>query len=457
MKKRPPNFFHRSFSVLFNGSIILILLLCFPVYSMAESVGCDDSYVQLDNNALVINVATTGVDDTANIQCALDAATSDGYPVVRLGAGTYFISGLMAENFKGTLEGKTKTSTIIEVPDRSVDCYLGMEFVGLTSAVIKFVKGEPRIRFLTIRVDRPCSSTGAIDSILHFTGASAQSDNCDNDVIFGVADRIVLEKTENPIGPSWVKTGILVSAEGNQLGGCKDTLLGTFKLNRSTISNIATGIKTTMKSGAQVDINFNEFFSNTSLTSSLTTNHSIWLQDTNQNTTITSNHFSGESRPGDPYGYVYRAIFVDTNSMDAPTTTRVVIHNNQFNVKSVPEAYAMAILLQQTGRIANISSVVTNNEFKLSGNRTFGVWGYDTSNMHVSANRFTGEGYAAIGFSGVSPVAGCTVTANTGLATFNTGSGADVRLDSNTSECIVGPGQGATFQDDGTDNTVLPQ
>ena len=457
MRKLAVNSFNSLYSTLFNFSILLILLLGFPFSSIAESIGCDDDYVQLDNNALVINVATTGVDDTTNIQCALDVAASDGYPIVRLGAGTYFISGLIVENFKGTLEGKSKTSTIVEVPYRTVDCDAAMEDIGLTSAVIKFVKGEPRIRYMTIRVNRPCSGFQPIQSILHFTGESSQADNCDNDVIFGAVDRVILEATDISTSRSWVGSGILVSAEGNQLGGCKDTLLGTFKLNRSTISNIANSLKTTMKAGAQVDINFNEFFSNTSPTSSLESNKAIWLPDTNQNTTITANKFNGVARTGDTWGYHYWGVYLDTFSMDAPAVTRLVIHNNQFDLTSTPDASARAISLDQSGRIANVSSIVTGNTFTLSGSRSFGIIAYSVSNTHVSANRFTGEGHTAISVTGTSTVTGWTVTANKGLATFNSMSEADISFSSSTSRCIVGPGQGAEVSDQGTDNTVLPQ
>ena len=444
MRDPPFKPFYHSFPIFISLLISFILLLAAPLNSMAEGVGCDDAFVQLDNSALVINVATTGDDDTANTQCALDVATSAGYPIVRLAAGTYFVSGLIVENFKGTLEGKTKTATIIEVPDRSVDCFLGMELEGLTSAVIKFVKGEPRIRFMTIRANRPCSSTGSIDSILHFTGESAQIDNCDSDVIFGAVDRVVLEGASDT---NWINAGVLASAEGNQLGGCKNTLLGTFKLNRSTITDIWWGIKTTMKAGAQVDINFNEFLNN---------NRGVWLQDTNQNTTISTNSFVGKSWLGHR-GFPYWSIYVETSSVDAPAATRVVIHNNQFDAASIPEATAMAVYVLQTGKISNISSVVTNNQFKLSGAGAFGFWGYDVSNTHISANRFAGDGSSAIGFSGVAPVTGATITANKGLATFSSASGTDIRLEANTSECIVGSGQGADVSDLGAANTVLPQ
>ncbi len=405
--------------------------------------GCDEAYVQQDNNALVLNVAPTGIDDTANIQCALDTAVDTGIPTVRLDSGTYYISKLMVENFKGSFEGKTKTTTILEVVDGSINCE-AMNDSGLDAAAIKFVKGEPRIRFMTIRAQLPCIS-GSIDSILHFTGESAQIANCDNDVIFAVVDRIIVE---GPGLDNGLVVAIAVWPEGKWLGGCKDTLLGTFKLNRSTISNTAFGVLTSMKSGAQVDINFNEFRGNL---------QAVSLYDTNQNTTITTNRFFGDNTAE----YSFYGVIVTNFSDDPPPSTRMVVHNNEFNVSSsFSEKWSNAIYVSFNNGvkvISNVSSVITNNKFNLSDDSTYAVSFTDTSNTHVASNWFNGSGARAIFIGGNAPVSGWTISANMGLADFTSAREGDIRFNSNTSNCIVGPGQGATVEDFGTNNTILPQ
>ena len=438
-------------SKLSDFSILLILAFCFPFNSMAESIGCDDTFVQLDDNALVINVMPTGLNDTTNMQCALDVATRDGYPIVRLAADTYYIGGLLVENFKGTFEGKTKTATILEVMDDSIDCE-AMEIDGLTSSVLKFVGGEPRIRFMTINADQPCIGEARVNNILHFTGQPATAENCDNDVIFGAVDRVILNTM------SWKGARIAVSASaeagnlpgGSNLPGCTDTLLGTFKLNRSLISNASTAIYTAMKAGAQVDINFNEFRDN---------HRSIWLVDTNQNTTITTNKFFNEDPSSEFGGDGFTAFSIDTRSDDAPAVTRVVIHNNEFNMQSAFGGSGTVIWMGNDTGDTNISSVITNNRFNLAGNSITGIFAKSVSNAHVSANRFSGDGRSAIFTNGDSELAtGWTITANTGLKDFDSWpSDVDIFLGSETSQCIVGPGQGAGFGDAGTDNTVLPQ
>ena len=407
----------------------------------ASSEGCDETYVQLDNKTLVLNVAPTGVDDTVNIQCALDTAVEAGIPTVRLGRSTYYISNLMVENFKGSFDGRTQPTTILEVIDNSFDCS-AMNDAGRESAAIKFIKGEPRIRFMTIRANQPCF-TGSIDSILDFTGGSAQADDCDKDVIFAVADRILIDGTSIDNG---MVAAVTIQPEGKWLGGCKDTLLGTFKLNRSKINNTFFGLGTSLKSGAQVDINFNEFRNNI---------QAVSLYDTNQNTTITANKFFGDNTADNSY----YGILASNSSDNPPPLTRMVVHNNEFNISSSsPDRGAYAVSVVFGDRLnSDISSLVTSNQFNLSGATTYGVLFEDTSNTHVASNRFNGSGGRAIYIYGDTPVSGWTISANKGLADFTSAYVEDIRLSSNTSSCIVGPGQGATVRDDGTDNTILPQ
>ena len=410
----------------------------------ASNQGCDEAeaFIELDNDSLVINVSPTGIDDTVNIQCALDSAVDTGIPTVKLAASTYYISSLMVEQFKGSFEGTTKATTIIEVVDGSINCG-AMRDSGHESAAIKFAHGEPRIRFMTIRADMPCSQ-GRLDTIVHFTGDSAQASNCDNNVIFGAVDRVIIDGTSTDDG-AW--TAVTTGPEGRLLGGCKDTLLGTFKLNRSTIKNTFAGVVTSMKSGAQVDINFNEFHGNL---------QAVNLFDSNQNTTITTNKFFGDNTADSSYFGVLATNFSD----NPPPSTRMVVHNNDFDISSsFAEHWSYGVSAQFGGDrvISDVSSVVTNNRFNLSGDTTYGLVFADISNVHVSANRFNGSGARAIYVAGDTPVSGWTITANTGLAGFSSANGDAIRLYTNTSSCIVGPGQGASVRDDGVNNTVLPQ
>ena len=433
----------KMFASLIKLLIVIVLLSVLPLDLMADSVGCDDAFVQLDSDSLVIKVTGTGGDDTANIQCALDVAVSTGIPTVALASGEFYISSITIENFNGTLQGHTKTTTFINTRDRSVDCDL-MISEGREPSVIKFVKGEPRIRYMTIRASHTCMGDYPISNVLHFTGKSANSADCSNDTLFGAVDRVILDGLNIDNAPL---TGVSVEPESTYLGGCQNTLLGTFKLNRSTVQNFYWGVLTIMKSGAQVDINFNEFHHSS---------QAIGLYDTNQNTTITSNKFFGENTPD----YDYFAIAVNALDEAGPTTTRVVIDNNEFNVSSQAESewYSYAIAIHNHVRPVNVSCIVTNNRFNLTGPWTSGLYFDGVSNTHVSANRFTGSAGEAISvFADDAPASGWTITANQGLASFSSAYGTDIYFGPGVSNSIVGPDQGTDLDDNGTNNTLLPQ
>jgi len=358
---------------------------------------CDPEYVHIGETSIVI--APTGMNDTDNLQCALKVAVEEGFPLVSLSAATYFIGAIQVENFNGTLAGVSKVSTIVQVLDDSIDCH-ALRGRGQTPSVIKLSGGAPRVRYMTIRAMQPCMDDIQIQSILHFTGASASTANCRDDVIFGVVDRLVIETPEKNLnGPL---RAILASAEGNQLGGCKTTLLGTFKLNRSDIRNFSTGLQTTMKAGAQIDVNFNEFTDNT---------RAIQLLDGNQNTTITNNKITAV----DVNTSGFKGVVIQTRSAQAPNVTRVVINHNEFAISSAAGTPAYAIGASQSGRLAKVSAIITNNTFTLTGSKTRGVSLSDISNPLVAVNRFSGDAEYAVFASGSAPVKAWTITANKGL------------------------------------------
>jgi len=432
------------FTILINCLILSIFWFGSPLVVFASSVGCDDEFVQLANAQSVIEVSPTGTDDTVNIQCALDMAKKQGIPTVRLGSATYFISAIAIDKFNGTFEGKTTATTTLQVLDHSVDC-MGMDTNGLRASAIRFSRGEPRVRFMTIKAALPCVTDFQMSSILRFTGEPAFVGNCKNDVIFATVDRVMIDGTGSTKPRIW--SGIQISPEGRLLETCKDTLLGTFKLNRSSVVNIYAGLKTVMKSLAQVDINFNEFKNN---------HQAINIYDSNQSTTITGNTFIG----GNSATENYAAIQVNNLLDNPPPSTRVVIHNNRFTVTSLfTETTSRVIKFGwfTDGPVSAISAVITNNTFNLNDTRTYGIRAKSTSNTHVSANTFNGSGARAIYVYGEVPVTGWTITANKGLATFVSDRTEDIRLSSATSNCIIGPGQGSSIQDDGSNNTILPQ
>lgn len=431
-----------------SALLITALLFLLPQSLFAGiEINCNSNFVVPHPTQLVIDISPTGTDDTVNIQCALDAAVEQGIPVVRLAKGDFTISNLQIVNFKGSLQGTTRADTHLAIMDNSIDCAAFVNESRRTAAII-FVGGEPRLKFMTIISGQPCIQETKILSIVHFTGASRADLSCKNDVIFAVVDRVDL------IGPersgTLTQAAIEASAEGwSSSGSCKNTLLGTFKLNQSSITGYDIGVLSTMRASAQVDFNFNTF---------VNTYRGIWLVDSNQSTTITGNTFTSENNNEDLNGI--GAIEIGTRTNTAPVKTRVVVHNNQFTFSDAVGVSSnffrgAAITSNFSGNLQDVSLSITDNRFQLLGDNRFIIHLRDINNAVVSANKFAGDVATGVSIAGAkaAAVSGCLIVSN--IVNTLTSEHQDIFLDEKTTHCIVGPGQDANVVDLGVDNSIL--
>ena len=126
--------------------------------------GCGPE-VTADDGA--IRVRPTGVEDTANLQCALDAAVASGRPTaVRLAPGTFQLAQIVAKGFVGSLEGSgagatTLTNVARPVLVTPVDMWL--EDPGPSNpwpSLFAFVGGSFRVSDLTVRITGEAPTTG---------------------------------------------------------------------------------------------------------------------------------------------------------------------------------------------------------------------------------------------------------------------------------------------------------
>jgi len=435
--------FLKNTSKLISAVFLLFLFLPLSSWAQVSLDDCDNDFVfEATDGRIIIDVFPTGSDDTANIQCALNVAANLGVPIVRLSPGDFNITSLLVDNFNGSLQGTTRASTRLFVFSNGIDC-AAMESQGLTPAAIKFSRGEPSLKFMQVIADSPCMSGDSIETLIHFTGKSAFDPSCGNSVINGRVDRVDI------FGPGRdgdVDIAIAAAAEGDQFGGCNDSLLGGLKVNFSSISNTLAGIATAMRAGAQVDINFTTFNQ---------TAVGVGISDSNQSTTITTNEFFSDDLEPSLSSSV--GIFVVATLASPPAKTRLVIDNNKFNFNSTQNDLMNAIRVSEfdDGTQA-VSLAVTNNTFNLSGSNTTGVWCNDLNNPAISANVFNGSGIAAIVMevTELASVSGATITANRGLGAFAEGD-SDIFIGSGVMQTIVGPGQNAIINDNGTDSELL--
>ena len=409
----------------------------------AFAQNCDSDFVGLDPNVLRINVLPTGSDDTQNIQCALEAAASEGIPIVKLDRATYFISSISVAGFNGSFEGTTRNDSVVRILGDSVNCG-AIQNGGQIPAAMKFIEGRPTVQFLRFEFDssvQPCTSGEPLRALIHFTGTRTGTSECSNDVIFGQVDRVDFLGQGPGIGSQRAVTAI---PEASVLGGCKDTLLGTIKVNRSSFSDFGFAVSTELRGSAQVDINFNSF-SHTSPGGVA----DIALLNTGQSTSVIGNEFSGISDPGE----AYTSIFFGASRTGAPNTTRLAIENNSFVAGDFGSAAtSISIGLDSAQQAQNSLVSIVNNVFNLTTvDDTSGVGIFVTggiSGNSITRNRFAGSGVGVFMASEIATIADWFIGGNAGYPSLSS-SLADIVLFTNTFNNIVGPNQSASVIENG--------
>lgn len=428
-------------------AVLPVFLFIYASQSSAQSI-CDAPEVKLDNN--LIQIAPTGVDDTANIQCALDLAVERNIPEIRLTRGDFYIGALSAQDFVGTLQGGGRDHTRISLLDQSIDC-------GNGSAAITFAGGEPRIRWLTLAWPAgllPCvGNSGWLGTLLHFTGVGDNVPSCSSDVIYATIDRATLQgPARGGADVEDFSSGVEVSAADGVDPACRNTLLGTFRINRSVINTFGTGASVTMQGGAQVGVHNNSFEGN---------HYGLSLAGSSATVSVSGNRFASTpmETPSSCHG---GAVGINVGGGDvSQEVVRLDVHGNTLEVTSTGWCSAFGLWLQREPGASEISIVISGNEFLLSGPGVVAtaVQSVGVSGAVVSGNRFTEISPLATGLVvaawGMDEVTGWTVVSNTGFADLEEWGG--IFLGENVSKALIGPDQGAIVIDEGYDNTVLPQ
>jgi len=154
-----PKFFLIVFTVL-----ALVVTLGWNTGAARADTPCDSAFVTQSGS--LITVKPTGVDDTANIQCAFDAAVASGPGVdVRLKSGTFHTAQIVVNNFHGkfTGAGMNKT-TVINLPNlyvTPVDMYLNAPSADNPwPSLFAFVDGDFAVSDLAIHISGDNGTTG---------------------------------------------------------------------------------------------------------------------------------------------------------------------------------------------------------------------------------------------------------------------------------------------------------
>jgi hypothetical protein len=133
---------------------VLAMLMAVLIAAPASAHGseCDRDHVRRYDTTW--KVYPNGVDDTANVECALAEASHYDGAVVRLGKGTFHLDFLVSEGFDGTLRGAGRDYTTIEPLAGGLDCKAEFEQTG-NVGWLAFFDSNLRLRDFSVDIPDP--------------------------------------------------------------------------------------------------------------------------------------------------------------------------------------------------------------------------------------------------------------------------------------------------------------
>ena len=288
-----------------------------------------------------ISVASEAGNDTANLQCALDAAAQAGISRIELTSSEYTVDSITALGFRGSISGVSKASTIMKLAAGGVDCAAN------DPSALRFYVGAPTIERMTIEAAELCGGTGESASAIGFY---SNANNCAADrTIFGNVDRVVIT------GPGGAASDLISAVSMTKANACDEIVLGTLKVNRSEISGLAHGVLSSIGGEGQVDINFNTFTG---------MGTSIAIANANQGSSIASNtiNFNDTANFGNVTGFGSVGIVVGGDA-NAPSLNLTSIKKNTFRNGDAGAAGYAVLVGQEDAKVAH-SMWISSNRFE---------------------------------------------------------------------------------------------
>jgi hypothetical protein len=145
-------------------AFVLVVTLGWSAGMARADTSCDSTFVTQSGS--VITVTPNGADDTANIQCAFDAAVASGPGVdVRLNSGTFYTAQIVVNDFHAALTGAgMNKTTVINLPNLNVtpvDMYLNAPSADNPwPSLFAFVGGHFVVSDLAIHISGDNGTTG---------------------------------------------------------------------------------------------------------------------------------------------------------------------------------------------------------------------------------------------------------------------------------------------------------
>jgi hypothetical protein len=241
------------------ATLILFIPLTLSVSTASASSACDPAFLTMIQDEII--VSPTGIDDTANLQCAFDEATAG--TTVRLLPGTFITQQIIVHDFHGQFTGAGDSrTTIVNLPEMFVTP------VGFYEQLPSPERPWPTlIAFLG-------GNFSISDLAIHITGANPTTgwkytDDIDEPVNYRLAHAITILGSEANVEIS----KILISGErvdnpdyglnlfiGVMANGNLEGYSGSFRVLNSSFMLITNPIRVMAVSNTSVVISHNQIF-----------------------------------------------------------------------------------------------------------------------------------------------------------------------------------------------------
>jgi hypothetical protein len=250
-------------SIIFISCLLLGVFVVIASTAAQNVADCDPAYVSQDNG--VITVEPTGVDDTANIQCAFNAAVSaETETAVHLSPGDFYTEQIVVNDFQSSFTGAGPQHTkIYNLPNLYVtpkDMYYEPPSAeNPWPALFAFVDGNFTISDLAVHIvgQEPTQGWTIFDI------PTPLKEMALGIVILGTeahvdVDNILVAGEAGPDFAFGYNTINGIFFEGF-IGEVPTPLSGSFAVTRSTFRNVSSGAPVSNIVDASILISHNEF------------------------------------------------------------------------------------------------------------------------------------------------------------------------------------------------------
>ena len=395
----------------------------------------------------------SGAKDTLHLQQAFTAAGAGG--TVQLTAGHFTINDILVTGFKGTFKGAGQGKTVIGCPDGGVSLENGLDFTYL----LGLQGGAITVSDMSFDITSPApaapwgptdifsgSDLTFIETVLYLNGQSC-----------AVVDRVSFTGYANddtgPDGYNADESVIAQDAHAFAMYGCTCATYEGLYVGNTSDARVTIG----GTCGGNV-------FDNAGPGCAL-------IDCGNSQATVCDNRFISGGGSSELFS---DGVYVGQDP--GTSASHFLINGNAWQV--LPPADALDLLdgAWSPGSSGAIDAVVSNNTFALEGSLSLlpwtdanGIGEYDTQNAQVLANRFTGQGTAAVcvgTWLDNSDTPGCTngwrIIGNDVRHMIplpqsnNEAPGAPIWLGPGSAHCLVVGGPPPTYVfNAGTDNTLI--